>query len=95
MQIVHPLVFERLPVHQFASYLDVKVLNWEGSIENFEVRLLMFLHKSIGKLGPSVEEDGLPAILEKMRRLNRILYKRRHLLLKYVQQCKMNSLIEY
>ncbi|KRY35511.1 hypothetical protein T01_15281 [Trichinella spiralis] len=47
----------------FAYYLDVKVLNWEGLIENFEVRLLMFLHKSIGKLGPSVEEDGLPGIL--------------------------------
>ncbi|KRZ92222.1 hypothetical protein T08_6843 [Trichinella sp. T8] len=59
MQIVHPLVFEiihqRLPVHQVLP-LDFQTL-----------RLLMFLHKSIGKLGPSVEEDGLPAISEKMR----------------------------
>ncbi|KRZ59500.1 hypothetical protein T02_6424 [Trichinella nativa] len=49
----------------FAFYLDVKVLNWEGSIENLYIKI------------------------EKMRRLNRILYKRRHLLLKWDQQCKM------
>ncbi|KRX76364.1 hypothetical protein T06_8684 [Trichinella sp. T6] len=68
----------------FAFYLDVKVLNWEGSIENLYIKIEKMRKIKLNN------ESRFHLGNEKIRqRLNRILYKRRHLLLKWDQQCKM------
>ncbi|KRX39210.1 hypothetical protein T05_12691 [Trichinella murrelli] len=101
MQIVHPLVFEiiqqRLPVHQFAFYLDVKVLNWEGSIENFAfIDVLAQVNWQTGTVSRRRWiASHLVLYVRENETFESYIVQKKAFVIKMDQQCKMNSLIEH